>query len=272
MRTHTGAGVQTGDILQLLKRDHQRVTQLFDFLEATQDEEQDERERGFAQLAGEIESHSQAEDDVFYSMLQDQLDDEEPVEEARQEHEQIDQLLEDMDQMDVLSASWMESLYELRQLFQHHIESEESELFALAREMLDAAELSRLGDAFRRAKEDSAEAASAGVREELEAGAAEEEITGAAPERAEREPESEREPEPEPGSEPVAEEPQGAGAPDTAAAPSSEPAAPADRERDEIERMSKKDLYELARQRKIEGRSAMTKAELVRAIRAAGLH
>lgn len=262
MRTHTGAGVQTGDILQLLKRDHQRVTQLFDFIEATQDEEQEERERAFAQLANEIESHSQAEDDVFYSMLQDQLDDEEPVEEARQEHEQIDQLLEDMDQMDVMSASWMESLYELRQLFQHHIESEEGELFALAREMLDAAELMRLGNAFHRAKEDSSEAASAAARQETAGrpGEEEEEEEGAVAAEVEEE-----------GEEPEAPSMGASATSGTAPTPPEEPAH-AERERDEIERMSKKELYELARQRKIEGRSAMTKAELVRAIRASGVH
>ena len=37
----------------------------------------------------------------------------------------------------------------------------------------------------------------------------------------------------------------------------------------DIESLSKKELYDLARDRHIEGRSAMTKAELVLAIRAA---
>jgi hypothetical protein len=46
------------------------------------------------------------------------------------------------------------------------------------------------------------------------------------------------------------------------------PELPPDGERD-IESLSKKELYELARSRHIEGRSAMTKAELVHALRSA---
>lgn len=45
-------------------------------------------------------------------------------------------------------------------------------------------------------------------------------------------------------------------------------AGPPNGERD-IETLSKRELYELARTRHIEGRSAMTRAELVQAIRAA---
>jgi hemerythrin-like domain-containing protein len=206
------AGHLLGDILELLKRDHMRVDHLLDQLEDT--DEGDERRRGqlFAQVAAELEVHSDSEDQIVYSALESRAGFDALIEGSRQEHEHIEQMLEELDELDVTAGDWVHKVRELRQLVRHHVDAEEGQLFARMRETLDSAERERLGYDFIAAR-DSEE---------------EQEVTG-----------------------------EGLAAP-----------RPANGELD-IETLSKKELHELARTRHIEGRSAMTKAELVHAIRAA---
>lgn len=207
----TTSAARTGvDILELLKRDHQRVDQLLDQIETT--DESDERRRAlFAHVTAEIEVHSDAEDQVVYGCLEAREGLEDLVEDARQEHEHIEQMVEELDQTDVTASGWIGKVRELHQLIRHHVDEEEGAIFDRIRETLDAGARERLAEDFLIAKES----------EEAELGG-----DGAATV-------------PEP-----------------------------DREVD-IESLSKKELYDMARNRHIEGRSAMTKAELVTAIRAA---
>jgi hemerythrin-like domain-containing protein len=205
-----GTRAQAGDILELLKRDHDRVDHLLDEIEATDGGDERRRSQLFALVTAELEVHSDSEDLVVYSALESRGGFEELIEDARGEHEHIEQMVEELDQLEVTAGDWMDKIHELRQLVRHHVDEEEGTLFPKIREALDSGQRSRLAEEFVASK-DIEEAEVSGER-------------------------------------PVA-----VPAPDS--------------ERD-IESMSKKELYELARNRHIEGRSAMTKAELVTAIRA----
>jgi hemerythrin superfamily protein len=138
-------------ILELLKRDHQKVATLLAEIEAVESDEQ--REQMFARLVGAIEVHAQAEEDVFYGtlaadeLLAGRLDD------ARQEHDEVDQLLEEMDEIGSAGEEWTGKLRQLRQLIQQHVDQEEGPIFARAQEVLGPAQLERLGDELERAKQ-----------------------------------------------------------------------------------------------------------------------
>jgi hemerythrin superfamily protein len=215
MHTDTHAGTShTGDIYQLLKRDHELVSGILDEIEGTPPGEDRRLEDLFARLVRAVEAHSQAEEDVFYGVLEQEEALADRIEDARQEHDDVDEMLEEIDELSPSDPDWMDRIQELRQLIVRHVEEEEGELFARAREILDPAEASRLGQEFLRAKQMAGEVQSGERRIPSVVG-------------------------------------------DVGRA-----------ERDEIEQMSKRELYELARQRHIEGRSAMTKSELVEAIRA----
>ena len=203
---------EQGDILELLKRDHLRVDGLLDEIEATDDTDEARRAQLFAQIAAEIEVHSDSEDQAVYGALEARGGFEDLIENARGEHEHIEQMIEELDQTEVTSPEWRGKVRELRQLVRHHVDEEEGRLFAMMRERLDASELTRLGHEFVAAR-DSEEDEVTGERS----------VAGGAGSNGER----------------------------------------------DIELLSKKELYELARTRHIEGRSGMTKAELVIAIRAA---
>jgi hemerythrin-like domain-containing protein len=209
----TSAGRPGLDILDLLRRDHHRVDQLLDQLEATDTGDERRRAQLFAQVTAEIEVHSDAEDQVVYACFEGREGLEDLVEDMRQQHEHIEQMVEELDQTAVTADDWIDKLRELRQLVRHHVDDEEAALFERIREALDRGARERLGEDFIMAKES----------EEAEVSL----------ERA-----------------------------------ATAPGADTDLGDRDIESLSRKELYDLARNRHIEGRSAMTKAELVLAIRA----
>ena len=204
------AGQAAGDILEVLRQDHVRVDSLLDQIEETDESDERRREQLFAQVAAEIQVHSDAEDQVVYGALEARAGFENLIEDAREEHEHIEQMVEELDELEVTDRSWLDKVHDLRQLVRHHVDEEEGQLFGRIVESLDAVERRRLAEDFLASKEIEEEDSSA------------------------------VQPGPRPG-------PQ-----------------------QDIESLSKKDLYELARNRHIGGRSAMTKAQLVQAIRSAG--
>lgn len=221
MRTQEQTGESlTADVFELLKRDHRNVRALLDEIEGAEDEG---KRRGlFAQLVNEVESHSQAEDDVFYTSIEGDAELVDRIDDARQEHDQVESLLEELDGLSVSADDWLEKVREIRMLIEHHVSEEEQVIFLLARRSMSDEEALRLGREFLHAKQLVTEEVSS---ERLVA------VTG----------------------------------------DSTGVAAVLDGTIDvsaDIDQMSKRELYELARQRRIGGRSAMTKAELVTALRA----
>ena len=207
--------VMATSVLDLLKRDHEKVARLLEEIEGAGSDEQ--RDQLFAQLVGAIEIHAQAEEDVFCAPLDADDKLEASLDDARQEHDEVDQLLEEMDEIGSAGDEWLEKLRELRQRIQHHVEHEEGPIFARAREVLGEEQQARLGAELEQARR----AVAGSVSGEMRAI----QVDG----------------------------------------PTSTP----DGDRDDLEHMSRKELYELARQRDIDGRSAMTKEQLLHAIRGA---
>jgi hemerythrin superfamily protein len=224
MRTQEQTGESVAaDIFELLTRDHRNVRALLDEIEGAEDDRQ--RQGLFAQLVNEVEAHSQAEDDVFYTSIEGASDLADKVDEARQEHDQVESLLEELDGLPVSGDDWLDKVREIRLLIEHHVAAEEQHIFPLARHALSGDEPLRLGHEFLRARQLVTEEVSS-ERLVIDTG------DSTAP----------------------------AGMPESGVSDASA----------DIEHMSKKELYELARQRRIEGRSAMTKAELVDALRGSG--
>ena len=92
MRTQEQTGESlTADVFELLRRDHTNVRALLDEIEGAADD--GERRGLFAQLVNEVEAHSQAEDDVFYTSIEADPDLADRIDNARQEHDQVESLL-----------------------------------------------------------------------------------------------------------------------------------------------------------------------------------
>jgi hypothetical protein len=207
-----GTGPAGGDIVEILKQDHQRVDHLLDQIEGTTDADEERRAQLFAHVAAELEVHSDAEDQIVYAALEGRDDYVDMVEDARQEHEHIEQMVEELDRTAVTDSEWIGKVRELRQLVRHHVDGEEGTILPRLTQAFGDGERRRLAEDFLSAKESEEEPELSGIHPAV--------------------------------------------------------SSPFDSEPD-IESLSKRELYELARTRHIEGRSAMSKAELVQAIRAA---
>jgi hemerythrin superfamily protein len=144
------------DIFQILKKDHQTVKELFKKLEATTPRAIKGREKLFSQLKNDLEAHSHGEEATFYSILKEQEEMQENVEEAMDEHETVATLLEELEELDKESEEWDSKLEELKKNVLHHVKEEEGEIFKKAKNVLSKEQLQTLGKEFQSAKKQAA--------------------------------------------------------------------------------------------------------------------
>src|ERR1700739_4032482 len=108
------------DLYQLLKQDHQKAKRLFEQLSETSDRAVKSRERLFAQLKQELVLHTEGEEQHFYPALRDQEETKDMIEEGLEEHNEVNELLQELDGPDKDDESWLEQLSELQENVEHH--------------------------------------------------------------------------------------------------------------------------------------------------------
>ncbi len=135
------------DALELLKQDHQKVKDLF---AQAEDAEGNELEKLCEQIKTELETHAHIEETIFYPAMEKYEELKDMVEEAREEHREIKALLQEVSSDgDELEAK----LEELMETVEHHaVDEEEGEMFPKIRELVDSAELNRIGEQLQTAK------------------------------------------------------------------------------------------------------------------------
>ena len=119
------------DIYSLIKKDHQEVASLFRRLKAAEGF-CETFEQLFAQLKEDLELHAHAEERVLYSALKETEGVQELVEEALDDHELVQNLLDELAAMRIDDEAWNEKLEVLEE---NHIEEEESDIFDVARQL-----------------------------------------------------------------------------------------------------------------------------------------
>jgi len=125
------------DAIQLLMDDHQKVSSLFQQAQGGGNMQQ-----VFLQIQQELQIHTSIEEEIFYPACQSQMSD--LIREAKQEHDKVDQLLQQMSSAE--SGQMMTMLQELKQNVEHHVHEEEGELFPKARQALGQDRIRQLGD------------------------------------------------------------------------------------------------------------------------------
>lgn len=148
-----------GGALKLLKEDHELVSSLFEQLDSVDAEPASDelREGLFAQLKYELETHANIEERLLYPALRQANPD--LLSEAFTEHAEVKQLLAELSTGigTKSSARWTEKLHELKECVEHHVREEESEVFALACEVLNSDDLDALGKQMEADKKEMAE-------------------------------------------------------------------------------------------------------------------
>ena len=139
------------DALELLKEDHQKVKELFEEAEGTED--QREKNRIFSEIQTELETHARIEETVFYPAMEQHEELKDMVLESIEEHRQIKTLLKEIDSLKADSEKFEPKLKVLMENVEHHAEEEEEgKMFPKAREIFSQEELDNLGEELEAAK------------------------------------------------------------------------------------------------------------------------
>jgi hemerythrin superfamily protein len=133
------------DALNLLKADHDKVKKLLTELESTTERGVKTRQELFATIKGELTIHEVIEEEIFYPELKSHPRAKDIVLEAYEEHNVVDTLMGELEQLPVDDETWGAKAKVMKENIEHHIEEEEGEMFQKARQVFDAAELEDLG-------------------------------------------------------------------------------------------------------------------------------
>ncbi len=147
------------DAFELLKNDHAKVASLFDELEPATDAAT--RQRLFAEVKQELDIHTHIEETILYPRLKEAAQTRDMATEAYEEHQEVKDLLAELQGTPPDSEEWNDLVLELRENVEHHVEEEEGEMFPQARTVLSEEELSEIGDRLAAEKQQQLKSASA---------------------------------------------------------------------------------------------------------------
>jgi hypothetical protein len=143
------------DVIKLLKEDHRKLKGLFAELEGT--EHAEKRFRLLNEIEKEIRIHSRAEENLVYPAYREIAEKKKEKEmffEANAEHHAVDLFLPELRDVDISSDVFKARATVLREMIEHHVEEEETEMFKTLREHMKKEELENLGIEVRHFKQD----------------------------------------------------------------------------------------------------------------------
>ncbi|MEO6652231.1 MAG: hemerythrin domain-containing protein [Ilumatobacteraceae bacterium] len=132
----------------MLKADHERVSKLFAKFEGLGDQAHTSREATVATIIEELSVHAGIEETVFYPAVRERFAtrDEAIVLEALEEHHLVKVTLNELESLPSQHERYTAKVTVLRELVDHHVEEEETELFKQVRAAFTKSELVELGN------------------------------------------------------------------------------------------------------------------------------
>jgi hemerythrin-like domain-containing protein len=140
------------DIYELLKQDHRAVADLFKRIEASSERAGKSRAELFGKLSSDLLAHAHAEQATFYTALLDRVEDREALLEAFEEHGVVEKVVKDIESCDPSDERWLAKLIVLKEMVEHHVEEEESEIFKMAKKEFSEDEARALAEEMRERK------------------------------------------------------------------------------------------------------------------------
>ncbi|WP_020400347.1 hemerythrin domain-containing protein [Kordiimonas gwangyangensis] len=119
-----------------IKEDHDEMRDLLQRIEALGPHENDARDNLFNMLKEKVIVHSVAEEKAFYNPLKRFKDMKEEIEHGKEEHEEAEELLEELTDTSLGGTAWMQKFRSLKDSLEHHMREEEREIFPDAKEVL----------------------------------------------------------------------------------------------------------------------------------------
>ncbi|AZV26866.1 hemerythrin [Pseudomonas syringae] len=134
--------------IELLKTDHEKVKGILNQLSESTDRALKKRAELLDKLELEITIHTQLEEQILYPAFKEAggKEQDEMYYEAKEEHRTVDSLvLPDLKSTDPSTPEFAGRVKVVKELLEHHIEEEETEMFPQAKKLLGNAKLEELG-------------------------------------------------------------------------------------------------------------------------------
>lgn len=135
--------------IDLLKADHDKVKGILSQLSESTDRAVKKRTELLEKLELEVSIHTQLEEEILYPAYKAAggKAEAEMYYEAKEEHRTVDSLvLPDLKGTDPTSPEFAGRVKVIKELLEHHIEEEETDMFPHAKKILGKAKLDELGD------------------------------------------------------------------------------------------------------------------------------
>ncbi|MEN5258659.1 hemerythrin domain-containing protein [Pseudomonas protegens] len=135
--------------IDLLKADHEKVKGILSQLSESTDRALKKRVDLLDKLEMEITIHTQLEEQILYPAFKEAggKEQDEMYYEAKEEHRTVDSLvLPDLKATDPSTPEFAGRVKVVKELLEHHIEEEETEMFPQAKKLLGKAKLEELGE------------------------------------------------------------------------------------------------------------------------------
>jgi hemerythrin-like domain-containing protein len=135
---HQKEGRSMPDALTMLRADHRKVQDLFKrFEEAEESENTGQIKEIVAAAIQELKVHADLEEEMFYPAVRGEIEEEEKVDEAEEEHHVARLLISELEGMDPEDERYCAKFQVLAESVRHHIEEEESEVIPEVESSLD---------------------------------------------------------------------------------------------------------------------------------------
>ncbi|SFD61049.1 Hemerythrin HHE cation binding domain-containing protein [Sulfitobacter brevis] len=140
-------------IYEAIKADHDEHRKLLDSIAQTSGDSAERRD-GWDSFYHDVKSHAAAEEETFYSKLISETWGQDAARHSVHEHQQMDDILEELHEMDMSSSGWLTRFKTLKEEYEHHMDEEVNEVFERAREVIGAEDNDAFGARFEARKKE----------------------------------------------------------------------------------------------------------------------
>ena len=141
-------------IYEAITDDHRSHLDLLEKLSETSGDTTDRRAL-WNKFFYDVKAHAAAEEETFYSKLIATVDGQPDARHSVHEHQELDDIMEELNDMDMSSPGWLTRFKTLKHDYEHHMDEEEEDIFMRARDELGKDASGEIGQRFqeRKAKE-----------------------------------------------------------------------------------------------------------------------
>lgn len=137
------------NIFEAIREDHKKQRTFIDILVKTKSDSEGRTEI-FEKLKEELRVHARAEERNFYKPLFDSDRSQDKARHGVAEHQELEELLEELENTDMSSPGWLTVARKLEDRLIHHLDEEEHEFFQIAGKVFTDSEKNTLGDSYRK--------------------------------------------------------------------------------------------------------------------------